>query len=371
MFEQAHLSVLIPVRANDPSLLLERLRLRDHCDLTGTETILTDDGSPDEAAQELREFCEARGWRYARLETAHLPFSLARARNAGLATAQTFWVFFDDADMAYEAAFFRKLHKELALLKETPFSFLSLPGVYLSGESTEDVLAKGEIDEILPDLLTRLALEDPRGGGDNRSIQSFAPASAILAIERDTALSVGGYDEEFHGWGGEDRDFIFRLLAINDALPRPTDFAATRVWNLNDTHTFAGWRALYRLHGDYMARKGLYAFHLYHESNPWKTAMARERNFEQAARKAYAFADEKNCLGKELPIDHALRRSLLFSVYADCALSVPAKPATRGAARAMARFKKLFRNPHAFFRDTQISYLRKIRHLFPAKENEI
>jgi predicted glycosyltransferase involved in capsule biosynthesis len=368
----ARLSVLIPVRTEDPSFLLKRLRLRDRCDLAGTEMILTDDGSPKEAARELREFCEARGWRYARLETAHVPFSLARARNAGLAAAQTPWVFFDDADMAYEVAFFRKLHKELALLKETPFTFLSLPAVYLSGKSSQEVLEKGEIDEILPRLLTRLALEDPRGGGDNHAIQSFAPASAILAMEKAAALSVDGYDEAFHGWGGEDRDFVFRLLATNDALPKPADFGATRVWNLNDTHAFVGWRALYRLHGDYMARKGLYAFHLYHESNAWKTAKARERNFERAARRAYAYADERNRDAKQMPMHQTLRRSLLFSIYADCMLSVPAKrTTTAGPARTVARLKKLCRDPHAFFRDAKVSYLRRIRHLFPVKENEI
>lgn len=371
MSGQMLLSVLVPVRTEDPLFLLKRLQLRDACDLTGSETILTDDGSPEEAARELREFCKARGWRYMRLETAYMPFSLSRARNAGLAAARTPWVFFDDADMVYETAFFRRLHDELALLKSTPFTFLSLPAVYLSEESSSAVLTQGGIDDIQPELLTRLMLEDPRGGSNNRAIQSFAPASAILAMSKETALSVGGYDDGFHGWGGEDRDFIFRLLASNEQLPKPAEFPATRVWNLNDTHKFVGWRALYRLHGDYMARKGFYAFHLFHESNSWRTKKARERNFERAARRAYEFVEAQDGHTKESTVGDMLRRSLLFSTYTDCGISVPAKPVTKGSTRAVARFRKLYRDPHAFFRDARIPLLKKIRYLFPVKENEI
>jgi len=305
------------------------------------------------------------------LETSRVPFSLARARNAGLAAVQTSWIFFDDADMVYETAFFSKLHRELTLLHSTPFTFLSLPAVYLSAESSKQVISSRGIDTLLPELLTRLLLEDPRGSDHNHAIQNFAPASAILVMAKETALSVGGYDEGFQGWGGEDRDFIFRLLAANDKLPKPPDFAATRVWNLNDTNEFAGWRALYRLHGDYMARKGYYAFHLYHESNAWRTTEARNRNFERAAFKAHAYADELHGIHQKKPSHEILKHSLLFSIYKDYAVSSPGRSTTKNHTRIMSRLRKLYRDPHAFFRDTRIPYLRSFRHLFAIKENEI
>ena len=264
-------SVIVPVRAADPALYLERLRLRDGCDQTRVRTIVVDDGSPREVAAALRAFCAQRGWRYVAVNSGGEPFSLARARNAGIEHAETEWLFFDDADMVYGSTFFQELRKELALLEQTPFNFLSLPAVYLTESASREVFTHGGIDSLRALLLTRLMLEDPRGSTRNVAIEHFAPASAILALPRKMALSIGGYDTGFQGWGGEDRDFIFRLLCSNRRLPRPDDFTATKVWNLNDTHRFEGWRSLLRLHGDYMARKGMYSFHLHHAPRLWRT----------------------------------------------------------------------------------------------------
>ena len=367
------LSVVIPVRAQSAAFYVERLRLRDSCDLTGTETILTDDGSPEAEADNLRAFSDERGWRYQRLETGHLPFSLARARNAGAAFASSPWVFFDDADMVYETAFFSRLHKELGLLDGTPFTFLSLPAVYLSQESSKKVLARGSIDELVPDFLTRLALEDPRGGNDNIAIQNYAPASAILVMKKETALANGGYDEGFEGWGGEDREFIFRLLAANDKLPKPNDFTATRVWNLNDTYEFAGWRSLFRLHGDYMARKGFYAYHLFHEPNAWRTSGDRG-NIEEAARRALSHSADSWGPAEEDASHRNIRNSLLFSVYKDVASAKDrhSSPQRRSKGAVIAaRIRKLAHDPHAFFRDSKLPLSNRISRLFRERTNEV
>ena len=368
------LSILIPVRAQSIEYFHDRLRLRDQYDLTDIETVITDDGSPDLIGQELRRFCEDRGWRYRRLETGHLPFSLARARNAGLAAAEAEWVFFDDLDMVYATHFFQKLRNEIALVVNTPFQFLSLPAVYLKEEPSKKILNAGKIDQFVPTLLTRLALEDPHGSSTNSTVESFAPASAILAMKKDTAEKVGGYDETFTGWGGEDRDFVFRLLIANGKLPKPTDFSATRTWNLNDTREFAGWRALFRLHGDYLARKGIYAFHLFHESNPWRSEAGRS-NIERAARKALSIVDGYADQSNETPEHQAFRHSLLYSVYSDPDYS-SVQSSKRfasdrsGTAKFAARMRKLWQDPYAFFRDSRLPALRSLRLFFVERQNE-
>lgn len=372
MISPPDLSVIVPVRTSAPEFYLERLRLRDSCDLTDTETVLADDGSPEEVADELQAFCADRGWSYIRLETSHLPFSLARTRNAGLSAATAEWVLFDDADMVYETTFFGKLLKELPLIEETPLDFLSLPAVYLQEEISREVLARGKIDELLPSILTQLAFEDPRGSPANRVIESFAPASAVLAMKKETALAVGAYDNSFVGWGGEDRDFIFRLLASNRNLPKPKDFNATRTWNLNDTHEFAGWRALFRLHGDYLARKGIYAFHLFHRPNAWRSEAGRE-NIEKAAYVAQATTASNPPEEAETPAQQRLKNSLLFSVYADTnrdQLRLRFYSERSKTQAWTARVRKMRRDPHAYFRDSRLPILRILRHFFQERENE-
>src|SRR5690606_15498515 len=108
------------------------------------------------------------------------------------------------------------------------------------------------------------------GSEDNATIEHFAPATGILAMRRKLAYRVGLYDTAFEGWGGEDRDLAFRLLFANDKITKPELFGTTKPWNLNTTSAFEGWRSLYRLHGDYLSRKGLYGYHLYHPKNEWR-----------------------------------------------------------------------------------------------------
>lgn len=225
---------------------------------------------------------ESRGYEYLRLDTAEEPFSLSRARNIGIDASKTEWVCFEDIDLAYKSDFYQCMIRELGLLDETPFNFLTVPAVYLSASQSERVFNNG-MDAECERALTGALLEDPRGHDANSSMQHYAPASSVIAVRRKTALYVGAFDENFAGWGGEDRDFVFRLLLVNDRIEKPREFQITKTWNLNDTTQFDGWRALYRMHGDYLARKGMYAFHLFHEPLSWRSGQS---NIKLASEKA-------------------------------------------------------------------------------------
>ena len=366
MTRGAILSVLIPVRAFDASFALDRLGSRRSLIDDGIEIVVTDDGSAIDIARQIERFCENAGWVYHRLDSVDSPFSLARARNAGLEKAAGGNVFFDDLDMVYPNDFFQRVVRELSLLETTPLDFLSFPAIYLSEEASRSVLQEG-IEAHAPALLTSALLEDPRGHPANRMIDSFSPASAILAMAKQVALLCGGFDENFQGWGGEDRDFIFRLLARNDRLPRPAGFSQTRLTNLNDTHAFEGWRSLLKLHGDYASRKGLYAFHLHHPVNSWRKDRS---NIEEAARRALdhpleeqdpAFVSERE----------ALRRSTLFSSLSLGEGEGPASPASRKRGDTSARFRKLRRDPHGYFRDARFPFSTTISKLFRPRTNVV
>jgi predicted glycosyltransferase involved in capsule biosynthesis len=288
------LTIILAVRTSDFAFYESRLKLRDRCDLSGVSTVVVDDGSPEQESLRIKSFCEARNWQYVYIDSGHIPFCLSRARNFGLQWANSEWIYIDDADMAYPQDFFQKLIDELFLLDQTPFNFLTIPAVYLTADATSQVQETVEIDSHIPWLLSRTLLENPRGSPEsNSAIQSFSPASAMLAMRRKTALTAGAYDTDFEGWGGEDRDFVFRLLALNTKLAKPKKFADTKNWSLNDTHCFEGWRSLYRLLGDYMTRKGFYAFHLFHEPNAWREPKSATKNLEHAKRKAIEYSERK------------------------------------------------------------------------------
>ena len=371
------LSVVVPLRTDDFAFYSARLVLRDSLALEDVETLVVDDGSSAAAAYQISLFCNQRAYVYVRLESGNQPFSLPRARNAGLRAARGEFVYLDDADLVYTHAFFQAVLDQLRLLHRTPFNFLSVPAVYLTSTASDQVFADGALDRSYPRVVQALLLEDPKGGPTNDLVESYAPASGVVALRRDLALQVGGYDETFAGWGGEDRDFVFRLLAINDQLPLPPAFSQTESWNLNDTLVFQGWRSLHRLHGEFMARQGLYAVHLHHEKLAWRKPMASVNNMKRAAEKAL-----------HTPIIDRIDRqffdlqtSLLFDTYRASQLLGHkgstrelmermhevnrVKERTRGLRRPIwHKLRKFLVSPGAFLADSRFALLRAISRIF-------
>lgn len=276
------LTLIIAIRTDDFSDYRRRIGLRDPLDLRGVHTIVVDDGSPVAVVEEIRRFCDQRHYEYIRLATEETSFSLSRARNAGILASSSEWICFEDADLAYPSDFYQRMIRELALLDETPFNFFTVPAIYLSSQQTQRVFSNG-VDAEYDRAVSAALLESPRGSESNKAIQHYAPASSVIALRRKTALYAGGFDESFAGWGGEDRDFVLRLLMVNNRIEKPVDFYETKPWNLNDTSDYSGWRALYRLHGDYLARKGMYALHLYHEPLTWRTGGGNLKLAEEKA----------------------------------------------------------------------------------------
>ena len=353
------LSIIIPVRAKSPDEFLPRLALRDQCCLDGVTTILIDDGSPKNVSEALAAFCETRGWLYVFEDSRNLAFSLSRARNIGANIAQTEWIFLDDADILYSATFFSRLKVELSHLHRTPLSFVSVPVVYLTQRASAQILTSSIVEEAA--LTTAMMFENPLGSEDNSLVESFAPASALLAVRKETLQSVGGYSTDFIGWGGEDRDFIFRLIAANPRLPRPKNVALTTSTNLNIITEYSSWRALYRLHGDYLARKGMYAFHCWHADRIWKRQPNKQNNLNLAKKKAQVHMQDVSTHTASLDLSAAepLRRSLLFSVFD---LDRPRRQYLRRSLgqRTIAKSYKFKNDPIGFFADSQSLLLRII-----------
>jgi predicted glycosyltransferase involved in capsule biosynthesis len=371
------LSVLIPLRTDDFAFYRARLALRAALNLADVETIVVDDGSPQSVAAEISGFCATQGFQYLRLATGDQPFSFARSRNAGLRAASSPSVYMDDADLIYRRDFFQAVVAQLNGLAQTPFSFLSMPAVYLTAGASAKVFADACLDASYLQVVHALLLEDPKGSPANAVVESYAPASGVIALSRELALRTGGYDESFSGWGGEDRDFIFRLLCANEQMSLPASFNETKSWNLNDTLAFEGWRALHRLHGEFMARQGLYAVHLHHKKLPWRGPVSSGRNMRLAAEKALSMQVANLPMAGRMD----LRHSVLFDVYrAHDLLGATGSPgalmerlnaANRLKARTQGhvrpwhkKLQKLLVSPLGFFADSRYGLLRALARLF-------
>ncbi|TWG96698.1 putative glycosyltransferase involved in capsule biosynthesis [Mesorhizobium sp. J18] len=282
----AKLSVIIPLRANENIDVIERLCWKAIPEDSQIEVVISDDGSSN--ARAIKSLCNSRGWRYVRLRTADAPFSLSRARNAGIRAAMGEYLYFEDVDFLHRGDFYQNLLDLLPSFDEAPFNFASIPTLFLTDNASnkliENITDRKEFDRIFTSYIQRLPFTNPDEPND--LCNSYAIIGSNILLRRDLCFHIGLFDEFFNGWGGEDRDFVFRLLHHNSHLLRPANFSSTKNWKPHRTNAFEGWRSVYRLHGDWLKSLGIYAVHIYHPENAWKEPEIRRLNFEYAERKA-------------------------------------------------------------------------------------
>lgn len=151
------------------------------------------------------------------------PFSKAAACNAGVLRARTDVVSLIDADTMVDS---RSLMLSAQLIKLSrrlqpvaavrPFGRL----VDLDSARSQQVYETGRLPAGL--------LES---GDPSRSLEHIPLAGGILVIDRETYVSLGGMDESFCGWGGED-DAFSAVLQRSGVLTRVlTKEVAYHLWH--------------------------------------------------------------------------------------------------------------------------------------------
>ncbi len=175
--------------------------------LPASQILVCDDGSTGGAA-----VCQAVGERY-RLPVEHLwrppDFCVARSRNLGAAAARHKTLVFLDGDNLLN-------RQGLAAYQEYLEVF---PGHALYGYFGYQL-----------DYISQSYYFPERDvWWCDRRFESYAPSGLVpasnmirfphewawsgnFALDRDLYLAVGGFDEGFRGWGGEDLDFAWRLI---------------------------------------------------------------------------------------------------------------------------------------------------------------
>jgi hypothetical protein len=131
------------------------------------------------------------------------PYSRSAALNAGAAAARGGLLVLHDGDVAAPADY----AAELLRLRAAGFDAMNLKRFvfYLSAADTSGVIARGGT-----------------GGGETpEAVVENLEGGGSVAVGREAFAAIGGMDEGFAGWGGEDNEFWERC-----ALLRRWDFAS-------------------------------------------------------------------------------------------------------------------------------------------------
>lgn len=125
---------------------------------------------------------------------AQMPYSRSWAFNVGARAARAPLLAFHDGDMLVP----RRYAAELVDVRRRGYEVINLKRFvfYLGERETARVLAG-----------------DPPSGEPERVVQNLEGGGSVAA-DRDAFFALGGFDESFVGWGGEDNEFWERAAAL-------------------------------------------------------------------------------------------------------------------------------------------------------------
>lgn len=225
---------------------------------------------------ELKSLIESKGHRYFKDEAqqSSKTFSLGQCRNLGIINAKSDVVMSLDVDCVISKRNLENILELIAIkeIDKNPNAFLVLPCIFLNELGTELYQNIKNQDVFFQnDLIS----------GKREFVKFFMKASSSIIINRFKFLELGGYDEDFKGYGSEDFDFLARLLkncAEFEALPDDLTYFAKN-WDFNE---FKGFRVWFSLVAEEAILHGIYIYHLWHiEPNQNKYFNNKELNHKK------------------------------------------------------------------------------------------
>ena len=223
------------------------------------EYIVVDDGSSSNLASKLRQKCEELELRYIKTNSSSDdPFNLAKARNFAAQQANGTLLIFLDIDLITLPGFYSQVINEAALLdmKHHVSKFLMCPVIYLTYKGYDTF-------KTIPEKQKGSFCINAMLNDDKDLVDKFSSGTSAIIVSRHYYMAMGGQNESFDGWGYEDYEFTTRLMQNNPQFIEPDNWSSM-AGNFMSIDKYSGWKAAYRLHGDWLAAKGIYLIHAPH-----------------------------------------------------------------------------------------------------------
>lgn len=277
MLNKTVLSIIFPVRvSNNRQYILENIQRIAELIPTrdDIEYVLVDSGSTSFFSREIKNICERTNINYYYQDTRSQIFSIGRARDYGAQVASGECVMFLDVDLVFDSLFFDKIIKEIKSRNMTDniSEYFCVPCFYLSEEASDRFLEECNLKS---DIAFR-ELRNSYDNGESTGIQSFAPATSLLVINRWHLLSIGGHRKEFSGHGSEDFELAHRLSTFARKYHRTFNYYLDK--KDYSSIEYEGFRAYFSMSGYSVYNSDLFAIHIWHPRPKDKYQVSTHQN---------------------------------------------------------------------------------------------
>lgn len=257
------LSVIFPVRvSNNRQYILENIKriLSLNVNSSEIEYLLVDSGSTSFFSRKIQSICEKHNTNYVFQDTRSQTFSIGRARDYGAQLATGECVIFLDVDLVFDKDFYNKILEEIECreMQKNITEYFCIPCFYIDEDFSKEFTSDNDIGS----SVKYRNLRNNYDNGDNNGIQSFAPATSLLVINRWHLLSIGGHRKEFSGHGSEDFDLAHRLATYARKYHRTYNYYVDK--KDYSSVDYEGFRAYFSMAGYSVYNNNLFAVHIWH-----------------------------------------------------------------------------------------------------------
>lgn len=273
------LSVIFPVRvSNNRQYILENIKriLSLNVNSSEIEYLLVDSGSTSFFSRKIQSICKNHNTRYIFQDTRSQTFSIGRARDYGAQLATGECVIFLDVDLVFDKDFYNKILEEIECreMQKNITEYFCIPCFYIDEDFSKEFTSDNDIGN----SVKYRNLRNNYDNGDNNGIQSFAPATSLLVINRWHLLSIGGHRKEFSGHGSEDFDLAHRLATYARKYHRTYNYYVDK--KDYSSVDYEGFRAYFSMAGYSVYNNNLFAVHIWHPRPKDKYQVSTHKNKE-------------------------------------------------------------------------------------------